>query len=37
MAYRAKKKNVGTKIFVWVLVLAMVLSFAGTLIYYIFN
>lgn len=37
MTYRAKKKNIGTKIFVWVLVIAMVASFVGTLVYYIFR
>jgi len=33
--YRAKKKKVGTKIAMWFLVIAMVASFAGTLIYYL--
>ena len=37
MAYRAKKKNLGTKIFLWILIIAMVASFAGTLLYYIFK
>jgi hypothetical protein len=37
MAYRAKKKNLGTKIFLWILIIAMVASFAGTLLYYIFR
>ena len=35
--YRAKKKKLGTKIMMWVLVFAMVASFAGTLIYYLFR
>lgn len=35
MAYRAKKKKTGTKIFMWVLIIAMVASFAGSLIYYL--
>ena len=33
--YRAKKKNVGTKVFVWVLIIAMVASFAGSLLLYL--
>lgn len=37
MAYKAKKKNTGAKIFVWILIIAMVASFAGTLIFYLFK
>ncbi len=37
MAYRAKKKNIGAKIFIWILIIAMVASFAGTLVYYLFR
>lgn len=36
MAYKSKKKSLGTKIFIWVLLLAMVGSVLGTVIYYIF-
>ena len=35
MASKQKKKSVGAKVMVWILILAMVFSFAGTLIYYI--
>ncbi len=35
MAYKQKKKSVGAKVMVWILVLTMVFSFAGTLLYYI--
>ena len=35
MAYKAKKKKLGAKIFMWILVIAMVASFAGSLIYYL--
>ncbi len=36
MAYKAKKKtNLGTKIFVWFMFGAMLLSFLTTLIYYV--
>lgn len=35
MAYKQKKKSVGTKVMVWILILAMVFSFVGTLVYYI--
>ena len=35
MAYKQKKKSVGAKVMAWILVLAMVFSFAGTLLYYI--
>ena len=37
MAYRAKKKKTGTKIAMWILVIAMIASFAGTLVYYLFR
>ena len=33
MAYRAKKKKIGTKIFAWFLVGVMVLSFVSTLVF----
>ena len=35
MAYRAKKKSTGSKIIVWICLLAMIASTIGTLIYYI--
>lgn len=38
MAYKAKKKtDLGTKIFIWFMFAAMLLSFVGTLIYYILS
>ena len=37
MAYRAKKQKIGTKILIWVFIIAMVASFAGTLVYYLFK
>lgn len=36
MAYRAKKKSLGSKIMVWICLLAMVFSTASVLVYYIF-
>ena len=37
MAYKArKKKNLGTKIFVWFLVIAMTVSVLGSIFYYLF-
>ncbi len=36
MAYRAKKKtNLGTKIFIWFMFIAMLLSFAAPMLYYL--
>jgi hypothetical protein len=36
MAYKAKKKsNLGTKIFVWFMFIAMLGSFVATILYYI--
>lgn len=36
MAYKAKKKaSVGTKIFVWFMFFAMLLSFVGSIVYYL--
>jgi hypothetical protein len=35
MAYRAKKKKLGTKIVAWFLVIAMIGSFISTLVYYL--
>lgn len=35
MAYRAKKKNVGSKILVWVCLFAIIASTISALIYYI--
>ena len=37
MAYRAKKKKLGTKILIWLFIIAMVGSFVGTLVYYLFR
>jgi RsiW-degrading membrane proteinase PrsW (M82 family) len=37
MAYRAKKKNIGTKIVIWLFIVAVIASFVGTLVYYIFG
>ena len=36
MAYRAKKKSIGTKIIIWICLLAMLLSTASVLIFNIF-
>ena len=33
--YKAKKKKTGTKIIMWFLVITMIASFVGTLIYYL--
>ncbi len=36
MAYKAKKKSdLGTKIFVWFMFAAMLLSFVGSVVYYL--
>lgn len=36
MAYKAKKKtDIGTKIFIWVMFFAMLLSFVGSILYYL--
>jgi len=36
MAYKAKKKTgIGTKIFIWFMVFAMLFSFVGTILYYL--
>lgn len=36
MAYKAKKKTgIGTKIFVWFMFFAMLVSFVGSIVYYI--
>ena len=35
MAYRAKKKNVGAKILIWIFIISMIGSFVGTLVYYL--
>jgi Na+/H+-dicarboxylate symporter len=37
MAYRQKKKNLFSKIMIWFLVFAMLASFIGTLVYYLFR
>lgn len=37
MAYKRKKKSLGAKIMVWILVFAMLASFVVTLLYYIFR
>lgn len=37
MAYKSKKKSVGSKIIVWIMLLAMIGSVLGTIIYYIFQ
>ncbi len=37
MAYKSKKKSVGSKILVWIMLLAMIGSVLGTIIYYIFQ
>ncbi|CDA52952.1 unknown [Clostridium sp. CAG:533] len=36
MAYKSKKKSLGMKIFIWIMLLSMVGSVLGTVIYYIF-
>lgn len=35
--YRAKKKSLGSKIMVWVCLLAMILSTSFSLLYYLFK
>ena len=36
MAYRAKKKNVGAKIVVWICLLTMVISSVSAILIYLF-
>lgn len=37
MAYKSKKKSIGSKILIWIMLLAMIGSVLGTIIYYIFQ